>query len=246
MRDLFNSLRIFVNNFFEQNVIYDMRRDVFARLQRLPVGYFDQRASGDLMTRVIEDVNAVERILIDGTEQGTLAVLSVVGVLIILFWMNPTLAAIALMPVPFLAAGALWYTLTAHRRYRSQRRAASAMNAFLMDSLQGIRQIKAFGRQRHEDERFASRADDLRQGTLGVMKVWAIYSPAMYFIASLGGALVLWFGGSLVAAHKLTIGELVGFSIYLWLFYEPVGKTARFEPDVAIGPRRRGTGLRYS
>jgi ABC-type multidrug transport system fused ATPase/permease subunit len=224
MRDLFNSLHLFVNNFFEQNVIFDMRCDIFERLQRLPVGYFDQRASGDLMTRVIEDVNAVERILIDGTEQGTLAVLSVVGVLIILFWMNPTLAAIALMPVPLLAAGAFWYTLTAHRRYRAQRRAASAMSAFLMDSLQGIRQIKAFGRQRHEDERFASRADGLRQGTLGVMKIWAIYSPAMYFIASLGGGWVLGVGGSLVIAHKLTIGELVGFSIYLWLFYEPVAK----------------------
>jgi ATP-binding cassette, subfamily B, bacterial len=224
MRDLFNSLRILVNNFFEQNVIYDMRRDVFARLQRLPVGYFDQRASGDLMTRVVEDVNAVERVLIDGTEQGTVAILSVAGVLIILFYKNPTLAAIALLPIPLLAAGALWYTLTAHRRYRAQRRASSAMNAFLMDSLQGIRQIKAFGRQRHEDQRFASRADDLRQSMLGVMKVWAIYQPAMTFVASLGFAVVLWLGGSMVAAHKLTIGQLVGFILYLGLFYEPLGK----------------------
>ena len=223
-RDLFNSLRIFVNNFFEQNVIYDMRRDVFGRIQRLPVGYFDQRASGDLMTRVIEDVNAVERILIDGTEQGTVAVLSVVVVLFILFRMNPSLAAIALIPLPLLAAGTLWYTLTAHRRYRAQRKASSAMNAFLMDCLQGVRQIKAFARQKHEDERFAVRADDLRQSTLGVMKVWAVYMPAMSFIGSLGAALVLWFGGMQVVAHKLTIGELVGFSIYLFYFYEPIGK----------------------
>ena len=68
LRDLFNSLRILINNTFEQNVIYDMRCEVYARLQRLPVNYFDQRASGDLMTRVIEDVNSVERVLIDGTE----------------------------------------------------------------------------------------------------------------------------------------------------------------------------------
>ena len=224
LRDLFNSLRILVNNYFEQNVIYDMRRDVFGRLQRLPVGYFDQRASGDLMTRVIEDVNAVERILIDGTEQGTTAILTLIGVLFFLFRMNPALAAIALMPVPLLAGGALWYTLTAHRRYRAQRRASSAMNAFLMDSLQGVRQIKAFARQEHEDDRFASRANDVRLSTLGVMKVWAIYNPAMTFVASLGFALVLWYGGSLVVAHKLTIGELVGFLIYLLLFYEPVAK----------------------
>jgi ABC-type multidrug transport system fused ATPase/permease subunit len=224
LRDLFNGIRIWVNNYFEQNVIYDMRRDVFKHLQRLPVGYFDQRASGDLMTRVVEDVNSVERVLIDGTEQGTVASLSVVGVLLILFYKNPLLAAIALAPIPVLAGGTLCYTLTAHRRYRAQRRAASAMNAFLMDSLQGVRQIKAFARQEHEDERFAQRADALRRGTLGVMRVWAVYSPAMTFAASLGAALVLWLGGSLVAARQLTVGQLVGFVLYLSLFYEPLGR----------------------
>ncbi len=223
-RDLFNSLRIWINNIFEQNVIYDIRRDVYARLQRLPVGYFDQRASGDLMTRVIDDVNSVERVLIDGTEQGTVAALSVVAVLIILFYKNSVLAAVTLIPLPLLAAGTLWYTLTAHRRYRAQRQAASAMSAFLMDSLQGIRQIKAFGRQKHEDRRFAERADALRQSTLGVMRVWAMYSPAMTFATSLGTALVLWIGGTMVMNAKMTVGQLVGFVFYLSLFYEPVGR----------------------
>src|SRR5690242_8575719 len=154
LRDLFNSLRIRINNKFEQDVIFDMRREVYARLQRLPVGYFDQRASGDLMTRVIEDVNSVERVLIDGTEQGVTAVLSVFGVMGFLLWLNPTLACVALIPLPILAAGAMWYTLTAHRRYRAQREASSAMNALLMDNLQGVRQIKAYGQQAHEDARF--------------------------------------------------------------------------------------------
>src|SRR6267378_1754604 len=121
LRDLFNGLRILINNTFEQNVIYDMRREVYARLQRLPVDYFDQRASGDLMTRVVEDVNSVERVLIDGTEQGSVAVLTVTGVLVFLFCTNARLAWVALIPLPLLAAGALWYTLTAHRRYRAQR-----------------------------------------------------------------------------------------------------------------------------
>src|SRR3954468_6226985 len=100
LRDLFNALRIRVNNTFEQNVMYDMRREVYAKIQRLPVNYFDQRASGDLMTRVIEDVNSVERLLIDGTEQGTVAILSIITVLFFLFHMNPLLAAIALVPIP--------------------------------------------------------------------------------------------------------------------------------------------------
>ncbi|HWQ90298.1 MAG TPA: ABC transporter transmembrane domain-containing protein, partial [Clostridia bacterium] len=136
LRDLFNSLRIRINNAFEQNVVFDMRCDLYAHLERLPVNYFDQRASGDLMTRVLEDVNAVERLLIDGTEQGTVAVLSILGVAAILVFTNPILAAVAFIPIPLLTGGALWYTLTAHRRYRAQREAASAMNALLMDNLQ--------------------------------------------------------------------------------------------------------------
>src|SRR5438093_7102444 len=108
LRDLFNSLRIRINNTFEQNVIYDMRRDVYARLQRLPVNYFDQRASGDLMTRVIEDVNSVERVLIDGTEQGTVALLGIIGVTAIMFATNPVLAAVAMVPLPIPSGGALW------------------------------------------------------------------------------------------------------------------------------------------
>ncbi|MBI3415027.1 MAG: ABC transporter ATP-binding protein [Verrucomicrobia bacterium] len=222
LREVFNSLRIRINNTFEQNVIFDMRRAVYAKLQRLPVNYFDQRASGDLMTRVIEDVNSVERVLIDGTEQGTVALLSIVGVLGVLFYVNARLALVALTPVPLLAGGALWYTLTAHRRYRAQREAASAMNALLMDNLQGVRQIKSFGREPHEDERFAQRADDLREGTLGVMRVWAMYSPAMGFAGTLGVGLVLWVGGQHVLVGPMTVGELVSFVLYLTLFYEPV------------------------
>jgi ATP-binding cassette, subfamily B, bacterial len=224
LRDFFNSLRIRINNTFEQHVIYDMRREVYGRLQRLPVNYFDQRASGDLMTRVIEDVNSVERVLIDGTEQGTVAVLSIVGVLVILFSTNPVLAWVAMIPLPILLAGALWYTLTAHRRYRAQRQAASAMNALLMDNLQGVRQIKAFSRQEHEDARFAQRADEMRHSTLGVMRVWALYSPAMSFAASLGMGLVLWAGGRHVLEGTMTLGEVIGFLFYLGLFYEPVGR----------------------
>jgi len=224
LRDLLNGLRLLINNIFEQNVIFDMRRDLYARLQRLPVGYFDQRASGDLMTRVLEDVNSVERVLIDGTEQGTIASLSVLGILFLLFYKNAALAAVALVPIPILTAGALWYTTTAHHRYRAQRLASSAMSALLLDSLQGIRQIKAFGRQEHEDRRFTERADALRRGTLGVMKVWALYSPAMAFAASLATALVLWRGGGLVVAGKLSLGELIAFILYLGMFYEPVAR----------------------
>ena len=224
LRDLFTSIRIRINNTFEQNVIYDMRREVYGKLQRLPVNYFDQRSSGDLMTRVIEDVNSVERLLIDGTEQGTVAILSIAGVMTYLFWTNPLLASVALIPLPILAGGAYWYTTTAHKRYRAQREAASAMNALLMDNLQGVRQIKSFARERHEDARFADRADALRQGTLLVMRAWANYSPAMSFAAALGTGLVIWVGAAQVMRGQLSLGELIAFLFFLALFYEPVTK----------------------
>ena len=224
LRDFFNSVRIQVNNHFEQNVVFDMRRDVYGRLQRLPVSYYDKRASGDLMTRVIEDVNAVERLLIDGTEQGTVAIVSIFGVLAILFATNPVLAGMAMIPIPLLAIGAMCYTLTAHRRYRKQRQASSAMNALLLDNLQGVREIKAFGRERHEDERFTDRAEAMRQSTLTIMRAWAFYNPAMSFIAASGTSLVLWIGGRQVMNNEMSVGELVAFLLYLALFYEPIGK----------------------
>ncbi len=224
LRDFFNCVRIQVNNHFEQNVVFDMRRDVYGRLQRLPVSYYDKRASGDLMTRVIEDVNAVERLLIDGTEQGTVAIVSIFGVLAILFATNPLLAGVAMIPIPLLAIGAMCYTLTAHRRYRKQRQASSAMNALLMDNLQGVREIKAFGRERHEDERFTDRAEAMRQSTLTIMRAWAFYNPAMSFIAASGTSLVLWIGGRQVMNNDMSVGELVAFLLYLALFYEPIGK----------------------
>jgi len=222
--NIFRALGIMLNARFEQNVIFDMRNDVYSRLLRLPVGYFDGRASGDLMTRVTDDITAVHRVLIDGTEQGATAIVSIVTVAAILLVKNAVLTMYALIPLGILVAGALWYTLSAHRRYRRQRQAIGEMNALLMDNLQGIRQIKAFGREEHENDRFAQRADALRRSTFGVMRVWAVYSPAMAFAGSLGMVLVLWVGGPLVTAGSMTVGQLVGFLFYLALFYEPIGK----------------------
>ena len=224
VRDLGNSLRIRLNNALEQNVIFDLRRDLYHRLQRLPVGWYDQRSSGDLATRVLEDVNGVERLLIDGTEQGTVAVLSLVGGLTVLFLSQAQLAMVALLPIPILAGGAWWYTRTAHRRYRAQRQASAAMNSLLLDNLQGVRQVKSFGREEFEDQRFAERADALRQGSLTVMKVWAGYSPAMSFAAAMGTVAVLYVGGHQVLDGRLTLGGLLKFMGYLALLYDPIGR----------------------
>src|SRR5213595_800838 len=182
VQHVFNSLRIILNNTFEQRVIFDLRSDLYSHIQLLPLRWFDNRATGDLMTRVIEDVNSVERVLIDGIEQGLVAILQVLIVVSVMFYLNTKLALLALIPFPFLIAGALTYTLTAHRRYRAQRWASSNMNALLHDNLAGVRQIKSFVREKDEHVRFNRASDQLRRATLVVMKVWSIYNPSMYLI----------------------------------------------------------------
>ena len=241
LRDLFNVLRLQLNNRFEQRVIFDLRRDLYDKLQRLSVKYYDQRASGDLMTRVIDDVNAVERVLIDGIEQGTVALLTIMGVGYMMFRFNAHLAVLAIVPLPLLAAGGLIYTTTAHKRYRLVRQATSALNALLLDNLQGIRQIKGFGREVHELARFEGKAGALRTATLKVMSAWSIYSPAMAFSGALGYVIVLWFGGRAVIAAQLTLGQFVGFLVYLGMFYDPIrslhGLNQMFQAGRAAGER---------
>src|SRR2546429_7754879 len=101
-----NSLRLILNNTFEQRVIFDLRSDLYSHIQVLPLKWFDNRATGDLMTRLLEDVTSVERMLIDGIEQGVVAVLQMVIVLGMMCYVSFTLTLFALSPVPFLAVGA--------------------------------------------------------------------------------------------------------------------------------------------
>jgi ATP-binding cassette subfamily B protein len=220
----FNALRIVLNNTFEQKVIFDLRSDLYSHIQLLPLRWFDNRATGDLMTRVIEDVNSVERVLIDGIEQGVVALLQVIIVMVVMFYLNAKLALLALAPFPLLIAGALTYTLTAHRRYRLQRRAASAMNALLHDNLSGVRQIKSFVRENEEHGRFNRVSDQLRHATLVVMRVWAVYSPSMSMFEAFGAVLVLGFGSRAVLAGGMQIGDLVAFLMLTAFLYDPISR----------------------
>src|SRR5436305_38021 len=231
----FNALRIVLNNTFEQQVIFVLRSDLYSHIQLLPLRWFDNRATGDLMTRVIEDVNSVERVLIDGIEQGVVALLQVIIVMVVMFYLNAKLALLALVPFPLLIAGALTYTLTAHRRYRLQRRAASAMNALLHDNLSGVRQIKSFVREREEHGRFNRVSDQLRGATLIVMRVWAIYSPSMSMFEAFGAVLVLGFGGHAVLTGAMQIGDLVAFLMLTAFLYDPISRLHQLNQLVQAG-----------
>jgi ABC-type multidrug transport system fused ATPase/permease subunit len=235
VQHVFNSLRIILNNAFEQKVIFDLRSDLYSHIQLLPLRWFDNRATGDLMTRVIEDVNSVERVLIDGIEQGVVAVLQILIVLAVMFYWNTKLALLALVPFPLLLAGALSYTLTAHRRYRLQRRAASNINALLHDNLAGIRQIKSFAREREEHGRFNRASDELRHATLVVMRTWAIYSPSMSMFEAIGAVLVLGFGSHAVLTGSLQLGDLVAMLMLTAFLYDPISRLHQLNQLVQAG-----------
>src|SRR5881628_2237396 len=231
----FNALRLVLNNTFEQRVIFDLRSDLYSHIQLLPLRWFDNRATGDLMTRVIEDVNSVERVLIDGIEQGVVAVLQIVIVLAVMFYWNAKLSILALVPFPLLIGGALAYTLTAHRRYRLQRRASSTINALLHDNLAGIRQIKSFVRELEEHARFNRASDQLRHATLVVMRTWAIYSPSMSMFEAIGALLVLGFGSHDVLTGRLQLGDLVGILMLMAFLYDPISRLHQLNQLVQAG-----------
>ena len=224
LKDGLNSLRIMVNNTFEQKVIFDIRSDLYEKIQRLPLRWFDTKRTGDVMTRVVEDVTNMERVLIDGIEQGLVALLQVLGVGVFLFILNPTVALWATLPVPFLAVGAWFYSTKGRDRYKNQRDASSDLNALLHDNISGIRQIKAYAAEREELARFNRFSDILRKANLRMMKWWALYSPGMSLLRMTGYVLVLAFGGRAVMDGTLSLGSFTGFLLFLSLFYEPIDR----------------------
>jgi len=221
-QNFLNALRILFNNTFEQKVIFDLRRDLYSTLQRLPLRWYDQRATGDIITRVIDDVTSMERVLIDGVEQGIIALLTILAVAITLFRTNPRLAGWMLLPMPFLFAGVIWYTMTAKARYREQRKAASAMNSLLLDNLQGVRQIKSYAREETELKRFSDSALHFAQSQMVIFHTWSWYSSGMAFFGTLGSAIVLYIGGQDVVAGTMKLGDLLMFLLYVSMFYEPI------------------------
>jgi ABC-type multidrug transport system fused ATPase/permease subunit len=197
---------------------------VFAALQRLSISFFENRPTGEIMSRVLNDTEHMQRIFVDGLEEIITAGLTLIGIMVVLFWLNWKLALIALLPIPILIMGAAAFTKRVHGYYREIRKGAAELNALLQDSLAGIRETMGFNRQPYEQDRFGRKSDQCRKDTLKAMYLWSFYSPGMMLIGSLGGALVLWFGTAEVLAKHLSVGELVMFTSYLALFYVPINQ----------------------
>jgi ABC-type multidrug transport system fused ATPase/permease subunit len=224
LKNLCNSLRIRFNNTLEQRVVHRLRQQVFAALQRLSLTYYENRSTGEIMSRVVNDTEHVQRIFIDGLEGMLTATLTLVGITTILFMLNWRMAVLVLLPIPILIIGGVVFTRRVHRYYHEIRQQAAELNGYLQDSLSGIRETMGFNRQPFEQTRFGDMSHKYSQANLKAMYLWSIYSPGMIFIGSLGTVLIVWYGAGEVVAGRLSTGELVMFLSYLVLFYTPVNQ----------------------
>jgi ABC-type multidrug transport system fused ATPase/permease subunit len=236
-RELFNCLRIRVNNIAEQRILIDIRRDLHRRLLDLPVSFYDKNRSGEIASRVIEDVAGVERALLDGTEQGLGAVLTLIGVIVALFWMNPLLAAGVCAPLPIVLGVAIWYNRRTSIRWKGVREAAADLNSLLVEDIQGNRLIQSFALQQREAARFETRMGTLASRMLKAMFQWSLYSPGTSFLSSLGVIAVFMLGGWMIASQRVGFDfpELVAFYMYAVMLYEPVARMSALNQLLAAG-----------
>lgn len=235
--EVFNSLRIRVNNTLEQRVLLEMRRDLHSKLLRLPVSFYDQRKSGEISSRVIEDVAAVERALLDGTEQGTGAILRIVGITTVLFLMQPFLAWFVFLPVPILLLVGVVYSKRSRKVWKGVRESAGDLNSLLVEDIQGNRLIQTFGLQARESARFEEKAEDLRTKTLHAMFRWSLYSPATSLVTKLGFLSIVGVGGYLVLQNTadFTMGKLIAFFLLANMLYQPISQLHGLNHLIAAG-----------
>ena len=219
-----SSIRIRFNNTLEQRVIYDLRDQVFTALQRLSISYYENRSTGEIMNRVNNDVEHVERIFIDGIESLLMSSLTLIGISAILFSLSWKLALLSLLPIPILVFSASYFTGRVHKFYRGVRESSAELNAYLQDAISGIRETMGFNRETYERERFNHRSKTYSDSNLRVMTLWSMYSPSMIVVGSLGSVIILWYGTGEVLAGTLSVGELVAFVGYLALFYVPINQ----------------------
>lgn len=224
VRSLLSSLVLRLSNRVEKRVVHDLRVAVFTAVQNQSLRYFEDRSTGDILSRVTSDTNQVEEFFIDGLESLITATLTLIAISIVLLTINWTLLVLALIPIPLLIAGNLAFMQRVRALYRIIRQQSADMTAHVQDVLGGIREVMGFNRQGHERARFERVSAEYRTSALRANELWALYGPGMALIGTIGTILILWYGAGEVMRGALSLGELVMFLNYLGLFYAPINQ----------------------
>jgi ATP-binding cassette subfamily B protein len=224
VRGLFAFLQVYWAERNSQVVAFDLRNDLFAKIQRLSFSYHDRNQTGQLMVRATDDVDKVRLFIGQGLVQLAGALLLIVGTLIIIFSTNVQLALVALpiLPVAFVLF-VVFGTISQPMFIKVQMK-LSALNTVLQENLAGIRVIKAFTREKDEQKKFNQSADDVMNQGIAVVRVFAFLFPLIFLIANLGQALILYYGGRQIIGGTLTIGEWQEFSLYLIYLFLPIAQ----------------------
>ncbi|MBP7951529.1 MAG: ABC transporter ATP-binding protein [Verrucomicrobiales bacterium] len=224
VRDLMSFVRTRTSGKLGQLINFNLRAALYGKLQRLPVRWFDRQRTGDIMTRIADDVPAMERVINEGMETFVRLLFQVIAVAGTLFWTNVPLTLVAMIPIPFLILAGYFSTNPMRAVYRRSREAHSELNSLVNDNLGGIRQIKAYHLLDAELRRFNGASETVRQANLRVNLFWAVFSPIVGSTVALGYTLVLAYGAYLCMKDQPTLkaGDLSTYLLLLWAFYDPI------------------------
>ncbi|RYX82967.1 ABC transporter ATP-binding protein [bacterium] len=209
------------------SVLHDVRSQLYTHLQRLSVSYYDKREVGAVMSRVQNDVGALQNFLLDTAESSIISTLTILCVITILFFNAPLLAVLVLIPVPFVVIGTQRYWRGLVKLWRRVWHQNSSLGAGLADALGGVRVVRAFGAEDREVDRFSTRSATLRDATMNVESRAASFYPVMGFVMGLGFPIVWFFGGNMVLSHQMSFGTLILFIGLLGRLYEPIQQLTR-------------------
>lgn len=231
----------FIRHALGERFILDLRVRLYAYLQRLSLSFFEQTSTGELMSRVTNDVNALENFVTHGSALTAVDLIRLCGGTVILFVLDARLALLVLLPVPILAVSLRYFNTRIRPVYRRVRARLGDINARLQDNLSGMQVIQAFVREERELQRFAAESENYYLARVQGIRYWSTFFPAMRFLASLGTVVVLSVGSIMVLRGMLSLGTLVAFLSYVVSFYEPVNRLTEvdnvFQEAIAAGER---------
>lgn len=222
LRGLFSYLQNYLAEAISQKTAFDIRNDIFTRLQNLSFGFHDKQQTGDLMSKATADVEAVQRFMSSTLIRGLSMLATFVFVVAIMLSFNWRLAIVVMLFIP----PVLWRAFHMSRKLRhtwgAVQEETGRMTAVLQENIAGIKVVKVFGARRYAERQFAERSDVVRDLTYYATKQFALHGSLMTFIFTAATGAVLWFGGREIAADRLTGGELASFILYIGMMAMPV------------------------
>jgi len=217
-----------VNTAVGTRIGQELREVLHRKLISLDVDYFDRYSTGQLLTRVLSDVDYFTGFVSQAAEGFLLNVLTVVGISVMLFVMNWRLALLVLLPVPFVIAGTYVFWKQIYTRYHPVYDTRSKMAQILSSVLSGIRLVKVFGQQEREMRRFETSAAAMRDAVRAVGYRRAVFNPVMAFVFGLGGVIIWFSGGRMVFNEEVSLGTLMAVLSYVSMFYAPIRSLTMF------------------